>query len=434
MPVETPTPPAKDNVTKIKDFMTNNMVTIMFVVLGLLGFIAAEMSPFLFLVDMVSRISRNAFLVLSLIIPVMAGMGMNFSIVLGAMAAQGAVIFVTHWGIDGLPGILLVIALATPVAMLLGYLTGQLFNKTKGQEMIAGLILAFFAQGIYELIFLQLIGPVIPMDNARLVLSRGTGIRTTIDLTDGLKYGMDWPGLSFGNPTLLRLTLPIAAIVLIAGILGYFLFRQFMQKRPLPSKLKLGVYGVLLGYVGIWSVLQIVNETNINNIRIPLLTAFVIFLCCMFIVFFSKTKLGQDMRSVGQDRHVAAVAGINVNRVRIIAIMMSMVMAAIGHTIFLQNLGTFSTYGSHEQVGLYSVAALLIGGATVTKATIGQALLGVFLFHTLFIVAPPAGRQLFGDAQVGEYFRVFAAYGVIGVSLAMYAWKKRLQDKSKLGL
>ena len=129
----------------------------MFVVLSILGYRISGMTPFLFFMDITARISRNAFLVLALIIPVMAGMGLNFSIVLGAMAAQGVVIFVTHWGIGGLPGIVLAMALVTPLAALLGFLTGSLFNRTKGQEMIAGLILGFFAQGIYELIFLQLV-------------------------------------------------------------------------------------------------------------------------------------------------------------------------------------------------------------------------------------------------------------------------------------
>ncbi len=415
-------------------FLTNNMVTIMFIVLGLAGFFIAGMNPFLFLFDIVARMSRNSFLVLSLIIPVVAGMGLNFSIVLGAMAGQALLIFVTHWGITGLPGILLCIVLVTPLSMFLGYLTGKLFNKAKGQEMIAGLILAFFAQGIYELIFLQLVGGIIPMENRVLIMGQGIGVRTTVDLTDGLKYGLDWPGLSWGMPNLLRPTLPwtiiVGVIVLLVGYLAYILF--FKGKRAsMPKLISAAAVGGFLVY---WSVNQIQTASMINMVRIPLLTWFVILALCLFIVFFSKTKLGQDMRSVGQDRHVAAVSGIQVDRVRVIAIMMSMVMASWGHIIFLQNMGAFSTYGSHEQIGLYSVAALLIGGATVTKATIGQALLGVFLFHTLFIVSPSAGRQLFGDAQVGEYFRVFVAYGVIGATLAMHAWRKLLQRKGELGV
>ena len=35
------------------------------------------------------------------------------------------------------------------------------------------------------------------------------------------------------------------------------------------------------------------------------------------------------------------------------------------------------------------------------------------------------------NAQIGEYFRVFVAYGVIGVALLLHAWEK---DKAKITL
>jgi simple sugar transport system permease protein len=136
------------------------------------------------------------------------------------------------------------------------------------------------------------------------------------------------------------------------------------------------------------------------------------------------------MRAVGQDMHIAQVAGINVDRTRIIAIMMSTVLAAWGQLIFLQNIGTFNTYSSHEQVGMFSVAAILVGGATTRRATIWNAIVGTLLFHTLFVVSPLAGQRLFGVSQVGEYFRSFLAYGVIAVALALHAWQGRA-GKSK---
>ena len=95
--------------------------------------------------------------------------------------------------------------------------------------------------------------------------------------------------------------------------------------------------------------------------------------------------------------------------------------------IFLQNVGTLSTYGAHTQVGQFAIAALLVGGASVQKATNKQALLGIVLFHTLFIVSPLAGKELFGDPVIGEYFRVFVSYGVIAMALAMHAWKKAVK-------
>jgi simple sugar transport system permease protein len=172
-------------------------------------------------------------------------------------------------------------------------------------------------------------------------------------------------------------------------------------------------------------------KSLINNISVPLATVVVVGLLCVFNVFILKTKAGQDFRSVGQDMNIAKISGIPVDKIRIRAILISTVLAGWGQLIFLQNIGTLNTYGSHEQVGTFAIAALLIGGASVTKATIGQAIIGTALFHTLFIVSPQAGKNLFGNAQIGEYFRVFVAYGVIGVSLGLHAWKQLFDKKNK---
>ena len=80
-----------------------------------------------------------------------------------------------------------------------------------------------------------------------------------------------------------------------------------------------------------------------------------------------KTKIGQQFRAVGQNRTVANASGINVDRVRVIAILISTVLAGWGQLIFVQNMGSFQTYGAHEQVGLYA-GAILVGGASIKKA------------------------------------------------------------------
>ena len=157
-------------------------------------------------------------------------------------------------------------------------------------------------------------------------------------------------------------------------------------------------------------------------VTVPMITFFVVGLLCIFNNALMKTKIVQQFRAVGQNRTVANASGINVDRVRVIAIVISTVLAGWGQLIFVQNMGSFQTYGAHEQVGLYAGAAILVGGASIKKATNGQALLGCILFHLLFIVAPSAGKNLFGDAAIGEYFRVFISYGVIALALVMYAW------------
>lgn len=351
-----------------------NIVPIVFIILCTIGFQYSGLSWMFFANDLMTRLARNSFLVISLIIPVLAGMGLNFGIVLGAMAGQFAAFITVVHNLTGIGGFFAACAMSVPFAILFGWLTGILFNKAKGKEMITGLILGFFANGIYQLICLIFIGWLIPISNKALLLPSGVGFVNTLDLKIW-QYAID----------------------------KFYVFRAR------------GIDIPVLKYL--------------NNINIPVLTLVIVALLCLGVFLLFKTKLGQDFRAVGQNRHIAEIAGIKVDRVRIIAVVFSTVLAAWGQLIFLQNIGNVQVYGSHVQVGTFAVAALLIGGATVSKATIGQALLGTVLFHALFIVSPLAGKNLMGSAQVGEYFRVFVAYGVIGIALALHAWQRLAKKK-----
>jgi simple sugar transport system permease protein len=141
------------------------------------------------------------------------------------------------------------------------------------------------------------------------------------------------------------------------------------------------------------------------------------------------------MRAVGHDMHVAESAGVPVDRTRIIAIIISTVLATIGQIIFLQNMGNMATYNAHDQTSFFAVAAILVGGASVKKATIPNVFIGVILLHVLFVVSPNAGQKLFGSAMIGEYFRQFIGYGVIALALVLYAWRTRKEaDRLREGL
>jgi simple sugar transport system permease protein len=253
-----------------------------------------------------------------------------------------------------------------PISILLGLLCGKILNNAKGREMITSYIISFFTNGLYQLVVLYMMGPIIPIAHSSIKLPRGYGIRNTVSLLN--------------------------------------------MRQSLDNLL----------------------AVKIGTVKIPVLTFLIIGLLCLFIIWFRKTKLGQDMRAVGQDMNVARDAGIKVERTRLISIVMSTVLASFGMIIYLQNMGNIATYSSHSQIGMFCIAALLVGGASVDKATIGNVFLGVILFHTMFIVAPSAGAAITGDSMIGEYFRVFVSYGVITIALIMYETKKR-KMKSREG-
>lgn len=272
---------------RVKLLISEYPVPTLFIIISILAIPASGFSAGYLIQELITRLVRNSFLVLSLIIPIMAGMGLNFGMTLGAMAGQIALIFVTDWNIIGLNGLFLAMILSIPMSLLFGYATGQILNKAKGREMVTSFILAFFANGIYQLIVLYGMGSVIRIGSNALVLSRGYGIRNAVNLIN---------------------------------------VRQVMD-----NLIPLKIFGI----------------------NIPLATFMFITLLCLFILWFKKTKLGQDMRAIGQDMAVADAAGIAVEKTRITAIIISTVLAGIGQIIYLQNIGTMNTYNSHEQIGMF---------------------------------------------------------------------------------
>lgn len=351
---------------KIQELISGNTVPLMFILICAYCIPTSGFSASYLLNEVMTRLGRNAFLILSLLIPIMAGMGLNFGMTLGAMAGQIGLIFAADWQVWGIPGLILAAIISIPISVVLGVVIGKILNRSQGREMITSYMIAFAMTGVYQLVVLYMMGSIIPIKHASIKLPRGYGIRNTVSLLS-MRQSLD---------NLIPLT--------------------------------------------------------IGGVKIPVFTLILIALACLFILWFRRTKLGQDMRAVGQDMEVARDAGIDVDRTRIIAMVMSSVFAGFGMIIYLQNVGNFPTYTAHSQIGMFCIAALLVGGASVDRASIGNVFLGVVLFHTMFIVAPKTGAAITGDSMIGEYFRVFVSYAVITVALVMYEIKKR-KAKSAAG-
>ncbi|MBQ6375140.1 MAG: ABC transporter permease [Clostridia bacterium] len=401
------------------------IVTYLFIALSTLFIVVSGLDINYVASQLLLRLNRNAFIVLALIIPIIAGMGINFAITIGAMAAQIGLLLTINWGVSGVPGILLAAAITLPLGAFFGFLIGKLLNKMKGQETIGSLILGYFANGAYQLLFLFIFGTIIPL-NDNVTIVGASGVQNTLNLTGkvGLYTAVD--GIAH-IPFLTTIYIVAAALALFSGI-------QFARKK-ISSKRLAAMLGLAAALAIVFSIPPIASVFNGNHgrvIRLPLVTWAIILLLCLFNSTIMRTRLGQKFRAVGQNQTVANASGINVDRTRVIAIMISTVLAGWGQIVFMQSdgIGTFQTYAAHEQVGLYAGAAILVGGASIDRATNLQAMVGTFLFHSLFITAQSAASAMFGDSAVGEYFRAFLSYGVIAVALIMYAWRSARQRKA----
>ncbi len=475
-------------VTKLIKRIAEEKVVVLFAVISILGVIVAGTSPAFILSELSGRFVRNTFIALALIVPVVAGLGMNFGITVGGMAAQLAIFTAIYNGLTGVPALIVILVIAIPLALLFGWLLGLLYNKTKGGEMITGLVFSYLASGIYQFLLLYGMGGIINADESTgLIIPGGIGVKNTIDLTGKIKGVID--SVEYG-----KFFIIVLAVYIVIGIVSIIIRSKSNMKDDVATKTFVAkavffgiitaianvpffgeTYGVakiklinvlmLYGVIGIvyqlymFAVKKFVTkeEAQIKGVlvkcvvpvitlvlsfipvikdlcmltQVPIVTLSWIVGVAMFNSWILSTKLGQDMRTVGQNRAVANSSGINVDKIRTIATMISTVLAAIGQLIYLQGIGTFGTYTAHANIGTYNVAAVLVGGASIVSAKNSQAIIGIIIFHALFIVSPMAAGVLFGNALIGEHFRVFLCYAVIALSLAMHAWEKTPKKSKK---
>ncbi len=329
----------------------NRLVPLTFLLLSAFSLYFSGMSLNFVCNEVLTRFIRDGLLVLALLVPIAAGMGINFAITIGAISAQVGLLIVIIFQKPGLIGFFLATLISTIIAVFLGYIIGRALNRVKGQEMITTFIMGFLANGIYQFIFLAGYGTVIKPLNQEILLSRGIGIRNMVDLAA---------------------------------------YRNMMDQ--------------------IWLV-------QLGSIEIPLFMILLVLGFCLLMAYLMNTRLGQQFKVVGKDMDKAETLGINVDKIRIQAMIISTVIACLGQLIFLQNMGMLNVYTAHLNLDIFSAAALLAGGATIKQARVRNVIFGIFLFHSLFIVSPQAGQNLFGNAALGEYFRSFVAYGTIALAL-----------------
>ena len=120
----------------VVDNLKKYAVTYLFIAISLLFIIVSGLDMNYVCSQLLLRLNRNAFIVLALIIPIIAGMGINFAITIGAMAAQIGLLLTINWKVTGFAGIMLAAAITLPLGLFFGFLIGKLLNKMKGQETI----------------------------------------------------------------------------------------------------------------------------------------------------------------------------------------------------------------------------------------------------------------------------------------------------------
>lgn len=299
--------------------------------------------------DVITRFGMNVILILAMLPMIQSGCGLNFGLPVGIIGGIiGAVVSLELY-LTGIIGALFAMALGAFVALVFGFFYGKLLNKVKGDEMVIATYVGYSFVALMNIVWLLL-----PFKNPASVQSyKGTGLRPTIDLKD------------------------------------------YWAKAVSDFPLKM-----------------VVDNSGVSEITFPfgMLLFFAVFALIIWIFF--KTKTGTAMTAVGSNPEYARASGINVDRMRLYSVMMSSVLAAIGIIMYEQSFTFIQLFNAPLFFAFPSVAAILLGGASVNKASIPNVIIGAFLFQGILTMTPSVINSAI-NIDISDVLRIIISNGLI---------------------
>lgn len=336
----------------LKDMVLSNLPRFIIGCFLLILFIAApfvDVSVGRSLSDTLTRFGMNAILVLALVPMVQSGCGLNFGLPLGIIAGLLGSCISMNLGNTGALGFILSLFVGIFLACIFGFLYGKLLNCVKGEEMMIATYVGFSSVALMSIGWLLL-----PFTNPQMVWGfKGKGLRTTIAL-EGY-----WDKI-------LDNTLRIDSSLI-----------PFLKDFAIPT-------GMLL-YAAFWGIL---------------------------IWAFFKTRIGIAITATGQNPIYAKASGVDTDLMRVISVMLSTVLGAIGIQVYQQSFGFIQLYNAPLFMAFPAVAAILLGGASYSRASLMNVLIGTFLFQGILTMTPSVINNMI-KTDISEVIRIVVSNGMI---------------------
>ena len=383
------------NVKKISiaNFLRKNIITIVFFLLILVGLILNTQTPYFYTKELINKFIQYSFFVLALLIPIKAGLGLNFGIVIGAMSGQIGLLIALNKGLSDFSGLLVAFLFATLISLILGILSGLIINKAKGHEMITSLFLGYLANGLYLLILLNLIGFIIPFSKQYL-LNQGIGLVNSIPLDNIFSNSLD---------NILQINFLVVIIIFSFLALLYNLYKFYKKNIKINTILIFKIVSlfllILFSFLILFFNILPNNLLSLRTLNFPVITGLLILSFALYNKFFNLSKLGKKIENLSFNKDNSSNSSNR--KIRVTAIMLSTIFAAWGQIISLQNIGFLNTYGSHMSTNILPSVMLLVGGASIYKAKLSNALLGILLFQGFLVITIPSLNNLISPNIIG---------------------------------
>ncbi len=163
---------------------------------------------------------------------------------------------------------------------------------------------------------------------------------------------------------------------------------------------------------------------DIAGVRVPVGFLLFFLLLCLLLALFFRTRTGRAMTAVGESEAFARLAGIRIKKIRILAVILSTIIAALGICVYAQSYGFLELYDAPLMMAFPAASAILVGGSMGRHTRMIHVVLGTFLFQTTYLISGPIANELMVP-EVAEIFRLMITNGIILYALLYEGGKTR---------
>lgn len=164
---------------------------------------------------------------------------------------------------------------------------------------------------------------------------------------------------------------------------------------------------------GFWRhILDDFLAIQIGDFKLPTGAILVFLLVSLLIWVFFHLKIGTAVTAVGSNPTYARASGINVDRMRLISVIMSTMLGALGIIVFQQSFGFIQLYEGPLYMAFPAVAAILIGGAGVNKASLVNVFIGAALYQGILTMTPAIFNAVL-KVDMSDVIRIIVSNGMI---------------------
>ncbi|MGO9961735.1 MAG: sugar ABC transporter permease [Solirubrobacteraceae bacterium] len=269
------------------------------------------------------------------------------------------------------------------VTAAIGYLQGSLITRLHVPSFVVTLAGLLFFEGVMielALIDKSAVGGVISVSNLSVVYKL---------VNDNISVGVSWIVL-------------IAVLAIFAALsLARAAHRRSRGLSAPPLSITLLTIAITaIGGIALVYICNLNRGLLIPLKGVPYVIPFVGVVLVAYSVLLGRTRLGRYMYAIGANPEAARRAGINVQRVRRIAFMLSAMTAGLAGLVYVSFLGSISTDVDGGTYTLYGVAAAVIGGASLFggRGKPIHALLGGLVIAIVY-----NGLALMGISAAGQF-------------------------------